>query len=36
MSNIIEQYDHYLSASGPAAVVIREPLIPVEGADGGI
>jgi CRISPR-associated protein Csb1 len=34
MSNIIEQYDHYLSASGPAAVVIREPLIPVEGADG--
>ena len=34
MSNIIEQYDHYLSASGPAAVVIREPLMPVEGADG--
>lgn len=34
MSDIIKQYDHYLQASGPAAIVIREPLIPVEGADG--
>lgn len=28
------KYDHYLSSSGPAALVIREHLIPVEGADG--
>ncbi len=34
MSNILEQFDHYLKADGPAAVVTREPLIPVEGADG--
>lgn len=34
MSDITKQYDHYLQASGPAAIVIREPLIPVEGADG--
>lgn len=34
MSNILEKFDHYLQADGPAAVVIREPLIPVEGADG--
>ncbi len=34
MSNILEKYDHYLNSDGPAAVVIREPLIPVEGADG--
>ena len=34
MSNIIEKFDRYLAAAGPAAVVIREPLIPVEGADG--
>ena len=34
MSNILESFDHYLKADGPAAVVIREPLIPVEGADG--
>jgi CRISPR-associated protein Csb1 len=34
MSNILEKFDHYLSPSGPAALVIREPLIPVEGADG--
>jgi CRISPR-associated protein Csb1 len=34
MSNILEQFDHYLKADGPAAIVTREPLIPVEGADG--
>lgn len=34
MSNILEKFDHYLQADGPAAIVIREPLIPVEGADG--
>ena len=30
----LTQFDHYLSRSGPAALVIRESLIPVEGADG--
>lgn len=34
MSQILEQFDHYLKADGPAAIVTREPLIPVEGADG--
>ncbi len=29
-----EQYDHYLSDNGPAALVIREHLMPVEGKDG--
>ncbi|HEX8295302.1 MAG TPA: type I-U CRISPR-associated RAMP protein Csb1/Cas7u [Chthoniobacteraceae bacterium] len=29
-----DQYDQYLSAEGPAALVIRQHLIPVEGADG--
>lgn len=28
------QYDHYLNDAGPAALVIREHLMPVEGADG--
>jgi CRISPR-associated protein Csb1 len=28
------QYDHYLNDDGPAALVIREHLMPVEGADG--
>ncbi len=28
------QYDHYLSDDGPAALVIREHLMPVEGGDG--
>src|SRR5215471_3056437 len=28
------QFDHYLHDDGPAALVIREPLMPVEGADG--
>ena len=30
----LTQFDHYLSRSGPAALVIREHLMPVEGADG--
>ncbi len=34
MSSILEKFDHYLSSSGPAALVIREPLMPVEGEDG--
>ena len=34
MSTIITQFDHYLASRGPAALVIREYLIPVEGADG--
>lgn len=28
------QFDHYLQFDGPAALVIREPLMPVEGHDG--
>jgi CRISPR-associated protein Csb1 len=34
MSTKLTQYDHYFASSGPAALVIREQLIPVEGADG--
>lgn len=34
MSNILESFDRYLQSDGPAAVVIREPLIPVEGPEG--
>jgi CRISPR-associated protein Csb1 len=30
----LTKFDHYLSSDGPAALVIREPLMPVEGADG--
>jgi CRISPR-associated protein Csb1 len=30
----ISLFDSYLTASGPAALVIREPLMPVEGPDG--
>lgn len=30
----LKQYDHYLSDEGPAALVIREWLMPVEGPDG--
>jgi CRISPR-associated protein Csb1 len=33
MSNS-KQFDQYLTESGPAALVVREQLIPVEGADG--
>ena len=34
MSDTITQFDNYLSPDGPAALVIREHLMPVEGADG--
>src|SRR6266566_1877766 len=30
----LKQFDHYLADDGPAALVIREYLMPVEGADG--
>jgi CRISPR-associated protein Csb1 len=30
----LNQFDHYLSDGGPAALVIREHLMPVEGEDG--
>lgn len=31
---ILEKFDDYLSAQGAAALVVREKLVPVEGADG--
>ncbi len=34
MSNNLTQFDLYLADSGPAALVVREHLMPVEGADG--
>lgn len=34
MSNDITRFDKYLSSGGPAALVIREHLVPVEGPDG--
>lgn len=34
MSNDITRFDKYLASGGPAALVIREHLVPVEGADG--
>jgi len=34
MSDTITQFDSYISPEGPAALVIREHLMPVEGADG--
>ena len=34
MSNKINQFDHYLTSGGPAALVIREYLVPVERPDG--
>lgn len=34
MSAILTKFDKYLASDGPAALVIREHLIPVEGADG--
>jgi CRISPR-associated protein Csb1 len=34
MSNDITRFDKFLNSGGPAALVIREHLIPVEGADG--
>lgn len=30
----LTKYDHYLRDDGPAALVVREPLMPVEGTDG--
>lgn len=33
MSNNLTQFDHYLADNGPAALVVREHLMPVEGAD---
>src|SRR6185312_4553128 len=32
--SVLTQHDHYLSDAGPAALVIREHLMPVEGTDG--
>ena len=32
-TDILTKYDHYLKVNGPAALVIREQLVPVEGAD---
>ncbi len=32
--NVLLKFDNYLAPGGPAALVIREQLIPVEGADG--
>src|SRR5579872_4539749 len=34
MDNLLERYDTWLKDEGPAALVIREHLIPVEGSDG--
>ena len=34
MSTTLEQFDGYLADDGPAALVIREHLVPVEGEDG--
>ncbi|AMV26063.1 CRISPR-associated protein [Gemmata sp. SH-PL17] len=34
MSNALTKFDSWLDDSGPAALVIREPLVPVEGKDG--
>ncbi|HAB14909.1 MAG TPA: type I-U CRISPR-associated protein Cas7, partial [Verrucomicrobiales bacterium] len=33
MNNDITRFDKYLASSGPAALVVREHLIPVEGSD---
>lgn len=32
--DILKKFDHYLASEGPAALVIREQLAPVEGSDG--
>src|SRR5271170_5280675 len=34
MTEILSQFDSWLTDKGPAALVIREPLMSVEGADG--
>ncbi|MGH7997532.1 MAG: type I-G CRISPR-associated RAMP protein Csb1/Cas7g, partial [Opitutaceae bacterium] len=31
--NNLTKFDHYLAANGPAALVVREKLVPVEGSD---
>jgi CRISPR-associated protein Csb1 len=34
MNKNLTQFDHYLADNGPAALVVREHLVPVEGSDG--
>lgn len=34
MTELLSKYDAWISEDGPAALYIREPLMPVEGADG--
>jgi CRISPR-associated protein Csb1 len=34
MADLVQSFDSWLEESGPAALVIREPLMPVEGRDG--
>src|SRR5437016_4923818 len=34
MDNLLARYDRWLKDDGPAALVIREHLMPVEGSDG--
>lgn len=34
MSDLLSKFDDYLKENGPAALVIREQMLPVEGADG--
>ena len=34
MTDLLKSYDSWLEDSGPAALVLREPLMPVEGTDG--
>ncbi|MGD9975221.1 MAG: type I-U CRISPR-associated RAMP protein Csb1/Cas7u [Desulfatirhabdiaceae bacterium] len=34
MSEVVQRFDNWLTNNGPAALVIREHLIPVEGVDG--
>ncbi len=34
MTNVLDKFDHWLSDNGPAALVIREHLMPVEGRGG--
>ncbi|BCR05675.1 type I-U CRISPR-associated protein Cas7 [Desulfuromonas versatilis] len=34
MNDLVQKFDHWLENSGPAALVIREKLMPVEGHDG--
>ena len=34
MDDLLTQFDHWLEDGGPAALVLRDYLVPVEGADG--